>query len=580
MNDTPLPHNPEAEAKRDKERLAWMFTRDLSTCDRGELEMRWDAGMRLALSRAGTSFEQRVQDPEKPHIPFYYVAERLFFENVAGDKRWLYPPLHRDMLCARAWKYFTDPASAQKSGFLTLMSRDLLKTTFSHGAWPVTASVRDYHLFSKRDGDGRIIFADIPKIALVHHKEDLAKRNLKRLKDRVRTNPWFRMAWPEFIPGVEIKKWGSATELTWPCAPSGVAEVSIKAAGLSSSLTGFHYRYRFNSDMVTEDHLRSQAIRDEAASQYDAARYTRDSLKYMEFDDGTRYHVRDLYGRMIKTNSDRRTFYDVLRVPAIGPNDELAHPYRLPREYLEHLRQEEINRVGHDIYWHLQMQCDAKSSTVDVANSEWLQWVRFEDIPEDGGIWMLHIDSAWKGQHNQGMGDFAAGWVTHTVRRGSLVLRYFVDGFYSNEMSIHDGEWECIRLMKKWGVADVTYEEYGGHGLRTSFQTACASNGVPLNLIDLKNKPQHKTQRMLSFTKAAQARAVYICDSIPQDMKDALINFMDDFPQAKPDDVGDAASQSFDPAVADEYMPKRPMKPWWQKKVEMPDPLRTRYSGL
>jgi len=59
MTAAPLPFLPDAESKRDLTRLAWLFARDLSTCDRGELEQRWDERMRAALSRAGISFEER-----------------------------------------------------------------------------------------------------------------------------------------------------------------------------------------------------------------------------------------------------------------------------------------------------------------------------------------------------------------------------------------------------------------------------------------------------------------------------------------------------------------------------------------
>lgn len=573
------PLHPDAERRTDKARLTWLFARDLSTLTPGEAEAKWDTRGRAALSAAGVSFEERVQQPTAPHNPFYYLAERVFFDNVAGDPRWLYPPLHRDRLCIDALKFFTDPASQRLSGFLNLMSRDLLKTTFSHGVFPVTLTLRDYVLHSRRDGDGKVLHPDIPNIALVHHKEAMAHANLRRLKERVRFNAWFRETWPEFVPPDKLKKWGDSGSLLWPCAPRGQAEASILATGLSGSLTGFHTRYRFNSDMVTEEHLKSQAVRLEAANFYDASRYTRESLRFLEWNDGTRYHVQDLYGRMLKANVEGQALYALLLVPAIGPNDELAHPYRLPKKYLEQLRQEEISRVGHDLYWNLQMQCDAKSSTVDVADSTWLQWVNDDAVPTDGWF-TLHIDSAWKGSHNQGMGDYACGWVVCNARRGSLVHRYFIDGFYSNELGVAEGHAESRRLMRKYGLFDVSYEEYGGHGLRSTFEAECVSHGLPCNLIDLKNKPQHKTQRMLSFTRAAQAHTIFVCDSIPRDMREALNNFMDDFPQAKPDDIGDAASQAFDPAVMEAYAPRRPVGPWWVQRPEPAETVRTRYSGI
>ena len=72
-----------------KKKLRRRWAQDLSVCTADEIRERWkDLALRIAVDEIevpGVSFDTRL----KNHNPIYYLAERVFFDNVADDPKFL-----------------------------------------------------------------------------------------------------------------------------------------------------------------------------------------------------------------------------------------------------------------------------------------------------------------------------------------------------------------------------------------------------------------------------------------------------------------------------------------------------------
>ena len=302
--------------------------------------------------------------------------------------------------------------------------------------------------------------------------------------------------------------------------------------------------------------MNSKRIRDDARLRYEAKQFTRDTLEGLEFNTGTRYHVRDLWSWMEDAKIDGVPMYSVCKVKAIGDDDVLAMPYRLTREFLERRLNEIKARYGTDVLWYLQYQNDPRSSGLLLAHPSWIRMVRQAEVSSRS--WrVITADGAWKGTKNAGEGDSAAVEVWALERRGSLIFRTLMDGAYSNEFTALDGTKHIFRLMNKWATLDVAPEEHGGYTFRTMLENEGLSRGVPINLIELRSKQTNKQQRMSTFLKEMQAGRVFVSEDCDAEVKKAFRSQVLDFPQCVDDecDALDAAAYTMDEEIQESYAP-------------------------
>lgn len=541
-----------------EQRFLRQLARDLCICTASELNDRWGSKEREA---AAVLYGAPWDDLIAHHNPFYYVAERVFFDNVAGDAAFLYPPLHRDRLCATILDYYLQPAGTD-NGLLILIQRDAFKSTFMHGVVPLTIALREKFLY---DRDVRML--------LMHQKELQASANLQRLKSKMLSHQWLRATWPELA--VE-KDFGTKTDFDWPFRPAGIfSESSVMAAGITADLTGLHFDHVFFSDLVVKDHRTSKVLRDDTAMRYDSFIYTLDTKTGKRWHDGTPYHANDLWAKCKKSGS-----YRILEVPAMNDTGELSHPHRHSAEFLENLRKDEIARNGNDDFFNLQMLLRTKSGTNLVTDPSWLQTCSQSDVPPSS--WRcIFVDPAWKATKNAYEGDYASIQAWAFERRGSMVLRYLLDGVHSNALTDEDGKAEIFRLMRKYGIMDVAPEERGGYSFRTGLRTEAAKRGVFVNVIDLETMQLGKTQRIAGFLGACQKREVFLCDEMDVGLRTAFLRQFEDFPQLDHDDALDAAAYTSDPAIMKAYAPvfntAAQGEVFQRQEIEEP---RTRYCAL
>jgi len=545
------------------------FARDLCTRTEGEIRSLWQGNQIKALEKIESGvFERYVTN----HNPIYYLACQVWFDNEPGL---LYAPLHRDRIAKALLDYYfydpetSDNAKDRVSGLLLLAQRDSFKSTFNHGVFPQFLALRERHVNNR----------DI-RILMLHHREEQASLNIQRLKSKHMQSHFLRQNFPEFCSMVEF---GTKTKFDWPCKTEGVfSEPSVMAAGLGSRLTGLHFDWMLNDDLVTEEDRNSKLIRGDSFFKYSTSRFMLDTRGGKEVDTGTRYHINDLYGKLIgSTNSKTGTpMYRLLHIWAGGKGTEfpLSYPNRHSQDFLDQKREEEIARSGNDILWWLQYQNEARTDRLMATDRNWIKHVELNTLKPDISRVLL-VDPAWKGTKNAGTGDDAALAVLGFERRGFLTLTYLLDLVVSDSMTSFDGINMIFELMKLWGVTDVGVEEYGGHTFRTDLQSQAMTRGSFINLVDLKSKQTNKQERIVTFLRRVQAGQFFITDTCRN--KDVFLSQFEDFPQVEKDDALDVVSYSADGNIAELFTPR------WNTEAEgemwnFPEPMeqRTRHCAL
>ncbi len=573
LDGLPPDTNALAAAGMGESSITIRLLRDLSTCFPHEIAARWSATDRAA---AETAFERPWAALVPPdHNPAYFLAERVWFDNVRGNPEFLYPAYHRDRFLAPMLSYILDPAPAE-SGFLFHGPRYSYKSTFSHGAVPMWYVLRGVHV----DRVHR-------RVVLRHHKFELASDNLVRLKAKFMSHPWLRAVWGPACPAEEQRDFGTSARFTLPWVPPGqTADPSFRAIGLGASDTGRHQDLDIGDDLETEDHL-SKVVRDDAKRRYRAKRDQLDPTAGRECNTGTPYHRMGLWKMMIDSRIDGRPVYRFISIPAHTPPDQveqfgpLALPGKLDESFLEKRRLEELANAGNDDFYYLQYECSYRLSRLQTTEAWWLRQCRRDDIPEDA-LLIITLDPAWKGDKNYGEGDYASMQVWALARRGSFVLRYLVDGVHSNELSAHDGQRELFRLMERYGVRVIAPELRTGSTFRADIVQQAGSLGIPLVVVDLVTKQQAKADRIGVWLKECEAGRVFICEGVSDALLEDLRDQFDNWPQVDHDDALDAAAYTCDPAILTAWAPawasglrRRP----WDRRPTEPEP-RTRYTPI
>lgn len=167
---------------------------------------------------------------------------------------------------------------------LILMPRDHLKSKMSAfiTAWWLT-----------RDPTETILY--------VSATADLAEKQLGQIKG-ILDSPIYRRYWPEMVNEDEGKRarWTvSEIIVDHPKRKEeGISDPSIKASGLTGSITGFHASIVVLDDLVVPSNAYTEEGRNKVASLYSQLASI-EGASSKELVVGTRYHPRDLYNDLI-----------------------------------------------------------------------------------------------------------------------------------------------------------------------------------------------------------------------------------------------------------------------------------------
>ncbi len=537
---------PAVERAAAMEGLRCFWERDLCTLSAAEMEQKWlkdeiDCGIAIEEDAPGSLAKL------PGHNPIFYLAENVWFDN---DVTLLDPEFHRDKISREllAW-YFDD--SHEYEGLLLQAPRDSYKSTFGHNVLPMFLAMRDSYIHNR---DTRIL--------LLHHKMDQASLNLVSLKTKCTVSPYLARFWngldgsPKFYWDTDV---GNMKAFNWPHKIKGLfREKSVMASGLNASLTGLHFDYKLDDDLVTDDHIDSPVIRNDAIFKYGATQCLLDTITGKEANMGTPYHLRDLWANLeASKKKDGSPMYRVVTIAAGGDRVKkpLSYPRRHTNDFLERTRRKIVERDGTDLMWWLNYQCERRAPGAVVTKSEWIQYITTEQLRkkfgERGLPVIILVDPAWKGTKNAGKGCDAAIAAVGFDRKGMVVSTYLLDLVVSNEMSSNDGMNTIFQMMLRWSTPRAAVEECQGYQFTEDMKREAASRKQPLHLIDLKTQWQAKNSRIVTFVRKVEARLFYILQECPN--QEIFLQQFLDFPQLNKNDALDAVAYSADPSVSDLY---------------------------
>jgi len=134
----------------------------------------------------------------------------------------------------------------------------------------------------------------------------LAEKQLKFIKD-ILQHPKYRKYWPAMTNKDEGKRERWTTTEIMVDHPErvkeGVRDATVFAAGLTTSITGLHCNIAVLDDVVVKENAYTLDGRSKVEGQYSllASIETTDACEWIV---GTRYHPKDLYGVLVKTQQD------------------------------------------------------------------------------------------------------------------------------------------------------------------------------------------------------------------------------------------------------------------------------------
>jgi hypothetical protein len=124
----------------------------------------------------------------------------------------------------------------------------------------------------------------------------------------------YQRYWPEMINSEEGKRSRWTTSEIMVDHPlrkeEGIRDATIKTAGLTTSLTGFHFTHAVLDDVVVRENAYTEEGRRKVRSQYsllssiESTGTAKDSVSAEEWIVGTRYDPRDLYSDLIQMEED------------------------------------------------------------------------------------------------------------------------------------------------------------------------------------------------------------------------------------------------------------------------------------
>jgi phage terminase large subunit-like protein len=167
-------------------------------------------------------------------------------------------------------------------------------------------------------------------IAYITATGDLAEKQVGLIKS-ILDSDIVRKYWPELLPEEEGKRelWRTAEFNIghWKRREEFIRDPTVKAAGITGNLIGFHAQHLKLDDLVTADNSSTKTGRDEINSRYSLLSSILNAGGTIEAV-GTRYHPEDLYGELIEMEEE---IYD----DATGDVIDTISSYKVTQEVVE-----------------------------------------------------------------------------------------------------------------------------------------------------------------------------------------------------------------------------------------------------
>ena len=256
----------------------------------------------------------------KPKWLYDFCKEIMEYNDMQPQPHYEVCNFLEDLLGDRKFK-----RSSQEAGII-LLPRDTFKTVISVTAVAVATIVENPNA----------------RILVTSHTQKQANKRASSIRRVIERSEKFHAAYGEdWQPEFREDKWTDA-EFTVARRTKNLIEATVTAAAVGADVTGSHFDLIISDDIVNLENSYTQEARDKVYN------YLTSLFPHLEPGGtmlivGTRWHMDDAYGRLLKNDEERAKnglhprYKKLIRGCYDGPNG-LFFPAKLTHEYLERMR--------------------------------------------------------------------------------------------------------------------------------------------------------------------------------------------------------------------------------------------------
>ena len=172
------------------------------------------------------------------------------------------------------------------------------------------------------------------RILLNSYTIEVAKKPLGAIRNHFTSNEEFRFFFREFCPIANKEgkiEFGTTENFTIPNRTKNFKEPTVMCAGVGTNITGLHFDYMKNDDLVNKDAVTNETQIEASKTYYSLLRPIFDNPTIPREDViGTIYHFNDLHSCMRKNAEFEQSF-----IPVADEQGVFAFPERISREGFE-----------------------------------------------------------------------------------------------------------------------------------------------------------------------------------------------------------------------------------------------------
>jgi phage terminase large subunit-like protein len=246
---------------------------------------------------------------------------------------------------------------------------------------------------------------------------------------------------------------------------------------------------------------------------------------------GTRWHTRDIIGRLKEEHPDK---YDFIELKALNEDGTCIWPNKYTPEFFEERREEVGSRV-----FEAQYQGQPLDETGDFFN---LDNLYFEDVFDHKTHYTMHSVRSWDlaySEEDGGKNDSTAGILMHKINENHYVINQLKYGQYGDDLK---------KVLKETAKADKTnipiLIETGTRGGAAKF----LYNEYEEYLTGYRTKQSEpigtKADRATPFSNAVYDGKVHVCIN-NNEQRELFLSQLKSFPNGKHDDLVDACAYGY-----------------------------------
>lgn len=307
-----------------------------------------------------------------------------------------------------------------------------------------------------------LLWPDIRILISSHKKEGGSQEILGAIRQHFKANKTFRSLWPEYCPKpntVGQIEFGTTERVTLPNRSPECAwpESTIEIAGLTTDVTGRHYDYIKNDDLVTRDSVTNETMIQKTRQFKALQKFLFNQPEWGIMDNiGTFYHFNDIYNTLRKSKGITKLVVPIVRDDQIEPEKwEPTLPERFTSKGCYELKTDPSMTLQD---WNNQYMLNPIPPEDQIFRPEWFERLGFfyqpEEILNKTLRVRIFVDPANKKKKKS---DYTAMIALGVDADGTIFLLDII----RDKLNVEERTNLAISLVRKYNERSMWYETIG-----------------------------------------------------------------------------------------------------------------------